>query len=574
MYRNYLQKSLSCEELKDHNKHAPEGVRYCNGFCQDYRDKSIFSGEKSIKMICNDCRNIIGLAESKIKRKEITLEQVKENPHVVYGLEDKKIGPMKECKTCHVKKSSVQFEHNRRICKACKAIKSSEKRSEGIDTYIKDIETLKTHFSKLREYLKSISRDKLTVIISHFSIGRKSSDNKGTMVENIVKYFEHLADPHICKGGCGLKLIDSGTTCQTCKNRKVPSKKSVPDINIEEIANSSGIIEDHFCNKQKLWALAKKLGVPDIRQLTKKSELLDKVNKFISERSAKEKDREVEILQPINSYTIELNGTIVNARPTDGYVNATELCKAGGKQFRDWHRSKTTKELVTFLEQETKHDVIVSKKGNSNDFTQGSWIHPDLSIQLAQWISPVFAIKVNRWVKEFVLPETVASSKKKNERQLKELQALVHKERSEKEQIVKKHSSLLFKRNYHKLKKGPCFYIISNPTSKEMSYKIGITNNINKRLGHYRTSIPQVKLEFLVYTSDNEFLETGMLKKYSENRQENLNHEWIFDVKLPHLISSITTFLQFCSCDYEIANNDDLEKCKMVDIVPVSLGEI
>ena len=35
------------------------------------------------------------------------------------------------------------------------------------------------------------------------------------------------------------------------------------------------------------------------------------------------------------------------------------------------------------------------KKGGVN---QGSWIHPDLAIQLAQWISPKFVIQVSKWI--------------------------------------------------------------------------------------------------------------------------------------------------------------------------------
>ena len=38
----------------------------------------------------------------------------------------------------------------------------------------------------------------------------------------------------------------------------------------------------------------------------------------------------------------------------------------------------------------------------------------------------------------------------------------------------KRHKQLLYRRNYHKLKKGPCFYIISGKESVILKYKIGI----------------------------------------------------------------------------------------------------
>ena len=37
----------------------------------------------------------------------------------------------------------------------------------------------------------------------------------------------------------------------------------------------------------------------------------------------------------------------------DGMINATLLCKAGGKKFNDWNRLKNTNELITVLESET-----------------------------------------------------------------------------------------------------------------------------------------------------------------------------------------------------------------------------
>lgn len=33
---------------------------------------------------------------------------------------------------------------------------------------------------------------------------------------------------------------------------------------------------------------------------------------------------------------------------------------------------------------------------------QGTWVHPDITIHLAQWLSPKFAVKVFRWVREWL----------------------------------------------------------------------------------------------------------------------------------------------------------------------------
>ena len=48
----------------------------------------------------------------------------------------------------------------------------------------------------------------------------------------------------------------------------------------------------------------------------------------------------------------------------------------------------------------------------------GSWIHPDLAIQLAQWCSPSFAIQVSRWTRELLLYGKVELGNEKSNKEL------------------------------------------------------------------------------------------------------------------------------------------------------------
>jgi len=89
------------------------------------------------------------------------------------------------------------------------------------------------------------------------------------------------------------------------------------------------------------------------------------------------------------------NSSIIIPMRKDGYINATNLCKAGGKKFNNWNKLKNTKELITALESETGFPV--------SQLIEGSWIHPVLAIQMAQWISPKFFIQVSRWTKELTM---------------------------------------------------------------------------------------------------------------------------------------------------------------------------
>lgn len=99
-------------------------------------------------------------------------------------------------------------------------------------------------------------------------------------------------------------------------------------------------------------------------------------------------------------YYLTINGTTVEARSKDNFINATQLCKAGGKHFRQWHKLASTRELIKNLEQ-GKDSLIVEVTKN------GSWIHPQLATLLAQWISPLFSTQISQWIEEwkYIEPE-------------------------------------------------------------------------------------------------------------------------------------------------------------------------
>lgn len=59
-YRAYVQNFLDRDALKEKNRNAPEGQKFCNAICQDFLSKKNFSG---VHVICNSCRNRINLAD-------------------------------------------------------------------------------------------------------------------------------------------------------------------------------------------------------------------------------------------------------------------------------------------------------------------------------------------------------------------------------------------------------------------------------------------------------------------------------------------------------------------------------
>jgi len=85
-------------------------------------------------------------------------------------------------------------------------------------------------------------------------------------------------------------------------------------------------------------------------------------------------------------------------RVTDGYINATELCKGCNKLFKDYSRLNSTKAFIKELSAEggiLPTQLIQTVKGGRPDL-QGTWVHPQVAIHLGQWLNPKFAVAVSQ----------------------------------------------------------------------------------------------------------------------------------------------------------------------------------
>jgi len=126
----------------------------------------------------------------------------------------------------------------------------------------------------------------------------------------------------------------------------------------------------------------------------------------------------MEIASHVESCTLPLvltndDGGLINIeiRP-DGYVNATKLCQAAGREWRIYYKSPTAKEFLKTLSE--YEDCLIEKvaipggrdwiatnstgnlggivpaperylvESGKNRF-QHTWVHPDVAIHLAQW---------------------------------------------------------------------------------------------------------------------------------------------------------------------------------------------
>ncbi len=105
-----------------------------------------------------------------------------------------------------------------------------------------------------------------------------------------------------------------------------------------------------------------------------------------------------QIALPLVRYEIERE--VIHQRVRDGYVNATAMCRAGGKLFADYSRLKTTTPFLEVLSGSMgiPIDLLVSTIVTGPNDLRGTWVHPQVAISLAQWLSPVFAVRVTQWV--------------------------------------------------------------------------------------------------------------------------------------------------------------------------------
>jgi hypothetical protein len=74
----------------------------------------------------------------------------------------------------------------------------------------------------------------------------------------------------------------------------------------------------------------------------------------------------------------------------------------------------------------------------------------------------------------------------------------------------------------------------------------------------HRTTAPNLKVCYIVFTPDADLLERCMLLRFGPKKVEN-NHEFITDVSLAELTGSVHANLSLNNYDYTICPDADIE---------------
>ena len=323
----------------------------------------------------------------------------------------------------------------------------------------------------------------------------------------------------------------------------------------------------------------------------------------------------------IKQYKLKLsnNSEVLIPIRGDGMVNATLLCKAGGKKYSNWIQNKGVQDIVNELERSLgiSRDLIITTISTGKNEFRGTWIHPDLAIQLAQWISPKFAIQVSRWTrelfitgrvelgnelstaeldakyqekiltlenmiedktKEIVLKDVMIEDKTKEivlkdviiEEKTKELDVTTKK--LEKSEGIR--DKFLKRRKRTPYEAGNVVYILSNPGIKsdtdEPLYRVGISTQTGEenvafrnRLSVYNTAVPQnFMVKSLLYVEDNATIENFVFKTFRNNLVDS-NGSWIKGVEFEKLYTTMKNMCEMLNFEFKqviFNNEEDIKK--------------
>lgn len=111
----------------------------------------------------------------------------------------------------------------------------------------------------------------------------------------------------------------------------------------------------------------------------------------------------METTQTTSIIVHQLEAMPVGQRASDGYINATAMCQAAGKEWSDYRRLANTEDFLREISGSLgiPRDLLTHTITRGPNHERGTWVHPQVAVNLAQWCSARFAAKVAGWVVEW-----------------------------------------------------------------------------------------------------------------------------------------------------------------------------
>lgn len=206
---------------------------------------------------------------------------------------------------------------------------------------------------------------------------KKQSSEINYNFYNIFKLREMVQEHGMCSNGLNKEQL---IELLIEKKNLNSEEKAYADMTLMELKN-----------------IAKDNGFNEYNNM-KKEELVNALEKFDQEHQKESETKQDE------KDKITMCGIIVVSRKEDNYINATQLCKAGGKEFFKWNENKKSEEFLIELSGSIRIriDLLIQSISDGPNELRGTWVHPKVAINIAQWISPKFAVQVSEWIYELL----------------------------------------------------------------------------------------------------------------------------------------------------------------------------
>ena len=253
---------------------------------------------------------------------------------------------------------------------------------------------------------------------------------------------------------------------------------------IERISKQNEQLEIYKNQIEKLQDKLENIALQAVKRPFEDETIIDIDDDFLSDSdfTIEESDNEEEYKQ---LPPLEVGkGFTIDHREEDGYINVTNLCKAGNKKFYGWKRLDKTKTFLHLLSLQAQicasNLIKVEQTSNINKCT---WVHPQVAINIAQWISPSFDLKVSGWVYEIMMTGRVDITNTTSFKKLQE-ENKGHKLRIQ--YLTKKYVKSQPREQY---KEKYVIYILTTALmKKERRYILGKATNLTSRLSVYNKS--------------------------------------------------------------------------------------
>jgi hypothetical protein len=256
----------------------------------------------------------------------------------------------------------------------------------------------------------------------------------------------------------------------------------------------------------------------------------------------------------------------VISREEDGYVDVTNLCKAGGKKFAVWYRSiKTTRflEVLSANIRSEDHvkgserilsDPLIHMETDGTNDSRGTWVHPRIAINIAQWISPEFDVQVSKWIHQLLVIGQVRLTDQSTDAEMIDIQTAKQRhcrlisegdelgadqtkdeleekvDKLEKTNLQLKYenqrlSKYLERKRRVQYDKKKVIYVLAH-NEFDNCYKVGIANQLTSRMSTYNTGAPDdYEIIYHQYTMHNSTVELMIRKKFADILYTS-NKEW------------------------------------------------